>query len=87
MDCYLFTVLLPHKFNPTLICLNHDEDFQKAPEEISVRQQQKKVQQQEELSFSKSVFPGGTVGKNLPANAGDTGDVDLIPGWGRTPGG
>ena len=28
-------------------------------------------------------FPGGTVVKNLPANAGDTGP---IPGWGRSPG-
>ena len=26
-------------------------------------------------------------GKNMPANAGDAGDVDLIPGWGRSPGG
>ena len=25
--------------------------------------------------------------KNLPANAGDTGDVVLIPGLGRSPGG
>ena len=25
--------------------------------------------------------------KNLPANAGDTGDTDLIPGLGRSPGG
>ena len=25
--------------------------------------------------------------KNLPANAGDARDVDLIPGWGRSPGG
>ena len=23
--------------------------------------------------------------KNLPANAGDTGDVDSIPGWGKIP--
>ena len=23
--------------------------------------------------------------KNLPANAGDVRDVDLIPGWGRCP--
>ena len=29
-------------------------------------------------------FPGGTVVKNLPTNAGDTG---LIPGLGRSPGG
>ena len=28
-----------------------------------------------------SGFPGGLVGKNLPANAGDTG---LIPGLGRS---
>ena len=25
--------------------------------------------------------------KNLPANTGDIGTVDLIPGWGRSPGG
>ena len=25
--------------------------------------------------------------KNLPANAGDTADTGLIPGWGRSPGG
>ena len=30
-------------------------------------------------------FPGGTVVKNLPANAGDAGDVDLIPGFGKIP--
>ena len=32
-------------------------------------------------------FPGGSVVKNLPANAGDTADVGLIPGMGRSPGG
>ena len=26
-------------------------------------------------------FPGGSVVKNLPANAGDTGYVGSIPGW------
>ena len=31
-------------------------------------------------------FPGGAVVENLPANAGDPGDVDLIPGLGRSPG-
>ena len=31
-------------------------------------------------------FPGGLVMKNLPANAGDTGDLGLILGWGRFPG-
>ena len=30
-------------------------------------------------------FPGGSVVKNLLANAGDTRDVGLIPGLGRTP--
>ena len=32
-------------------------------------------------------FPGGTVVKNSPANAGDLRDVGLIPGSGRAPGG
>jgi len=31
-------------------------------------------------------FPGGTVVKNLPANAGDSRDWGLIPGSGRSPG-
>ena len=31
-------------------------------------------------------FPGGSVVKNLAANAGDTGDSDSIPGLGRSPG-
>ena len=30
-------------------------------------------------------FPGGSVVKNLPAKVGGTGDVGLIPGWGRSP--
>ena len=30
-------------------------------------------------------FPGGAVVKNLPADAGDTGDAGLIPGLGRFP--
>ena len=34
----------------------------------------------------KMVFPGGSVVKNLPANAGGTGDTSLIPGLGRSPG-
>ena len=37
------------------------------------------------LSFSKG-FLGGTVVKNLPANEGDAGDSDLIPGSRRSPG-
>ena len=31
-------------------------------------------------------FPDGSVVKNLPANAGDTGDEGLISGSGRSPG-
>ena len=31
-------------------------------------------------------FSGGTVIKNLPASAGDTGDMGPIPGLGRSPG-
>ena len=31
-------------------------------------------------------FPGGSVVKNLPANAGARGDAGSAPGWGRSPG-
>ena len=31
-------------------------------------------------------FPTGSVLKNPPANAGDTGDAGSIPVWGRSPG-
>ena len=31
-------------------------------------------------------FPGGSVVKNPPANAGDSREVASIPGWGRSPG-
>ena len=31
--------------------------------------------------------PGGSVVKNLPANAGDAGDPNAISDWGRSPGG
>ena len=30
-------------------------------------------------------LPGGTSGKNPPANAGDIRDMGSIPGWGRSP--
>ena len=39
------------------------------------------------LSDGPRGFPGGSVVKNLPANAGDTRDAGLIPGSGRSPGG
>ena len=35
----------------------------------------------------KRMLPSGAVVKNLPANAGDTGDSGLIPGLGRSSGG
>ena len=35
------------------------------------------------FAYVVSVFPGGSVVKNLPANSGDAG---LIPGLGRSPG-
>ena len=31
-------------------------------------------------------FPGGSAGKNLPTNAGDSRDLGSIPGSGRFPG-
>jgi len=31
-------------------------------------------------------FPGGPVVKTPPANSGDAGDLDSIPGSGRSPG-
>ena len=34
----------------------------------------------------KEGFPGGSVVKNPPDNAGDSRDVGLIPGLGRSPG-
>ena len=40
-----------------------------------------------QLYANKGGFPGGTVVKNLPANAGDARDTGSIPGSGRSPGG
>ena len=31
-------------------------------------------------------FPGSSLVKNPPANAGDSGDTGCSPGWGRSPG-
>ena len=39
------------------------------------------VEERKELRLSSQGFPGGSVVKNPPANAGDTG---LIPGLGRS---
>ena len=35
---------------------------------------------------SSAGFPGNSLVKNLPANAGDARDMGLIPGLGRSPG-
>ena len=39
------------------------------------------------VGHNRGGFPGGSVVKNLPANAGDVGDAGSIPGSGRSPGG
>ena len=41
---------------------------------------------QPKLALGFEDFPGGSVVKNPPAEAGDTGGSDLIPGSGRSPG-
>ena len=38
------------------------------------------------LDFIPATPHSGAVVKNLPANAGNTGEVGSIPGWGRSPG-
>ena len=38
------------------------------------------------VNNSSQGFSGGSVVKNLPDNAGDVGDVGLIPGLGGSPG-
>ena len=38
-------------------------------------------------SYGSIIFPGGSVVKSPPANAGDAGDVGSIPWSGRSPGG
>ena len=41
----------------------------------------------ETASVPTKVFPGGSMVKNLPADAGDVGDIGSIPGLERSPGG
>ena len=38
------------------------------------------------MGFLPSPFPGGSVAKNPPTNAGDRRDMDSVPGSGRSPG-
>ena len=40
-----------------------------------------------DFMYQMTGFPGSSVVKNPPANVGDAGDVGLIPGSGRSPGG
>ena len=42
---------------------------------------------EDHLLYSLLWFPGGSLVRNLPASAGETGDVGSIPGLGRSPGG
>ena len=39
------------------------------------------------MPLLKTLFPCGSVVKNLPANTGDSEGMGLIPGLGRSPGG
>ena len=38
------------------------------------------------VKWSQKLFPDGSVVKNLPANAGNAGDMSFISGSGRSPG-
>ena len=40
-----------------------------------------------DVQYGSQGFPGGTVVKNPPANAGDTRDMGSVPGLGRSPAG
>ena len=60
------------------------------PPQMKAHQVQARME--EALSFCISLclfggFPGGTVVKNPPVNAGDARDAGSIPGLGRSPGG
>ena len=44
------------------------------------------LQRRKKINTYYQDFPGDSVVKNPPANAGDTGDAGLIPGLGRCPG-
>ena len=46
-----------------------------------------KLEQQLDIIIHYLIFPGGTRGKEPPANAGDSRDVGLIPQSRRSPGG
>ena len=45
------------------------------------------IKRNEVLISATMGFPGGSVVKNPPTNAGDTEDMGLIPGLARSPGG
>ena len=84
MGVFFFTVVLQKLLNfsniPPLLLWN-------TPSELSKRLSHR-------LNYSVSLpnniilnFPGGSVGKEFSYNAGNTGDVGLIPGSGETTGG
>ena len=52
----------------------------------SVSPQRKEKRGAYTVAVTERGFSGGSVVKNLPSNAGDTGDVGSIPESGRSPG-
>ena len=44
------------------------------------------MQRKDNMKAQEASFPSGSVVKNPPVNAGNTGGVGLIPGSGRSPG-
>ena len=44
------------------------------------------IKRNEVLISATTGFPGGSVVKNTPANAGDTEEASSVPGLGRSPG-
>ena len=50
-----------------------------------VAQRWTRLKQLSSTSTTYQSFPGGLAVKNSPANAGDTGDLSLIPGLERSP--
>ena len=52
----------------------------------SVSPQRKEKRGAYTVAVTERGFSGGSVVKNLPSNAGDTGDVGSIPGSGLSPG-
>ena len=79
---------IQHRFHHLLFCLNPSPfigfsgcPFPSKPPGMGLQRVGHDWETAQQLT------PGGSVVKNPPAKAGDTGDVGSIPGWGRSPGG